>query len=232
MTDTFINDGGHLMRARLRPRMATRPPVPLRIVPFRPDVSLVGGLSMLALAGVAGWIVLDVARPFDAVVAALMYVVALLVAANHPTAVVPLLIGYMIFNREIRRFLDWGFGEFSTLPPTSMVVPAVAVSLAILAIRDWTRLPRLPRRGVTLVLAALGYGLVMGAFSGRLVGAVFELLGWLSPVALFIYVLRLGVSVEVLRRWLVVIAVMTAVAGAYGWVQWSLMPPWSSYWIV
>lgn len=96
---------------------------------------------MLALAGVAGWIVLDVARPLDAVVAALMYVAALFVAANRPTSVVPLLVGYMIFNREIRRLMDWGFGEFSQLPPTSMVVPAVAVSLAILSLRDWSAFP-------------------------------------------------------------------------------------------
>ncbi len=186
---------------------------------------------MLALAGVAGWIVLDVARPLDAVVAALMYVAALFVAANRPTSVVPLLVGYMIFNREIRRLMDWGFGEFSQLPPTSMVVPAVAVSLAILSLRDWRRLPRLPRLGVVLILASFGYGMLMGVIAGRAVGAAFELLGWLSPVALFVYVLRLGVTSDVLKRWLVSIALMTAIAGAYGWFQWSVMPPWSAFWI-
>ncbi|MEM8493794.1 MAG: O-antigen ligase family protein [Planctomycetota bacterium] len=191
------------------------------------------GLTLMGLVGAAGWIALGIGRPVDAVIALAIYLGALAVIAARPMAAVPVLFGVLFFNREVRRLLDWIQGEYSALPPTSLLVPALAFSMGLFALRDWRKLPRKIRIAVTFIFAGLGYGLLVGVtLGGAKFAAIFAALTWFSPVMGFLFVARLRPSFACVKHWVLAAGVMTAIAGAYGWYQWVIFPPWSEFWVV
>ena len=200
--------------------------------PFRPDIGLVGGLCAAAGLGVIVWIALGLGRPLDALLTGLLYVVAMVVSGTRPMLAVPVLYGYMIFNRLLRRLLDWSFNDYSELPPTSMLVTAVGLSLGLLALRDWRQLPQSLRVAMALIATGIGYGFAIGAVLVDPRPAIFETVNWIGPLAVLLFVLRLRPTPNNLKSWIRVIAVLTAIAGAYGWVQYTLLPPWDKFWVI
>lgn len=200
--------------------------------PFRPDVGVVGALCALCGLGVIVWIALGLGRPLDAMLAGLLYVAAMVVAGTRPMLAVPVLYGYMIFNRLLRRLLDWSFNEYSELPPTSLLTTAVALSLGLLVVRDWKHLPRRLRTAMVLIAAGVTYGLLVGCVYVDPRPALFETINWVGPLAVLLFVLRLRPTPETLKSWIRIIAILTVIAGGYGWIQYTLLPPWDKFWVV
>ncbi|MEM1211391.1 MAG: O-antigen ligase family protein [Planctomycetota bacterium] len=129
--------------------------------------------------------------------------------------------------------MDWGQGEFSMFPPTSLLVEGVSVTMGLLAARDWRLLSPAIRIATQLIMAATLYGLLLGLGVSRVgVAAVFEYVNWIAPLMALLYVARLRPTLEQVKGWVVAFAGIAVLAGAYGWVQWLILPPWSKFWVV
>ncbi|MEO0529301.1 MAG: hypothetical protein AAF266_01860 [Planctomycetota bacterium] len=226
-----MNDGHALPPAAASPPWPSaamiRPSASPRRRRFPSAVASVGFAASL-LAPVA-LIVSGVGRPVDSLVAGAMVFVAIIVATSRPARLPYVFFFYIVFNRLLRRLLDYSAQEFSSTPPTSLVVPVLGVLMCWAAVSQWKSLPKRLRRGSKLFFIALGYGAVVGITWGP--SMVFELLSWLAPFGFGLYAAWLQPSATELKRWLAAFAIFAVLGTAYGWVQWLLLPPWDEFWV-
>ncbi|MEM9753032.1 MAG: O-antigen ligase family protein [Planctomycetota bacterium] len=176
-----------------------------------------------------GWTAANPRRFLDGLIVAGVLAVAVRFAKRSPSALVPLFIVTFTFNRELRRVLDWGMGQFSQTPITSLLPPLLSLMLGVVALAGARKMPAFVRQAVFLVVAALAYGFVVGL--GNRVGAMFELVAWSTPIGLMLFVLWLRPSVEQVRSWIKVLILCAVVAAVYGWVQFVVYPPWDKFWV-
>lgn len=168
-------------------------------------------------------------RGLDILVAVAMFLGVLAIAVRRPSLAVPAVFVVYVSNRLVRRLLDYSLGEFSDFPPTSLVVPALGLALGMIAVARWKTLPPSLRRGALWFALAVAYATVIGAKYRT--AAVYEAIGWLSPLGFGLYVVWLRPDLAQIKRWAAVAGVVAAVAMVYGWVQWRLLPPWDRFWV-
>lgn len=211
------------LATRALPSNAQRHP-PRRLPPI---VMMLGiGGPILAIPTMIGT---GFARPLDAMVAACMVMGAVMVASTKPRHLPLIYFAIMVSNRLVRRLLDYSAQEFSATPPTSLVLPALGIAMGAAALSDWKAMPKRLRKGSRFFVAALGYGAVVGLAWGP--SMVFELISWIAPFGFGLYTAWLRPSQQDLYRWIAGLGIVSAVAMAYGWVQWLILPPWDEFWI-
>lgn len=174
-------------------------------------------------------IAIGVGRIFDIFVAWSMILGVMSIADRRLSAVPPVLFLVFCFNRLARRVLDYVQGEYSSLPPTSLVVPALGIMLGAIALSKWRDFPGPLRRGVPLIFAAVVYGAAIGV--RQPMGTAFEALNWLSPLGFGLFVAWLRPDIAMVQRWIAAVAVISVASMAYGWIQWMLLPPWEAFWV-
>lgn len=170
-----------------------------------------------------------VSRPLDLIVAAGMVIVGLMVATTRPAYFPVLMFAYVAFNRLLRRVLDYSVLEFSTLPPTSLVAPALGILVGLAVLTNMRSLPKGLRRGASLYLGALAYGAVIGVTAGP--AMAYEVIQWVSPFGFGLFVAWLRPSRREFERWVFALALIAGVGMAYGWFQWLTLPPWDEFWM-
>lgn len=192
--------------------------------------SLAVSLGLLGcLLGAPAMTLLGSARPTDAAIASAMCFVAIVVASSRPALLPVIVMAYTVGNRLIRRLLDYAAGEFSEVPPTSLVVPALCLIMGVAVLSEWKTLPKKIRKASSLIACGLAYGAVVGVGWGA--GMVFELISWLGPLGFGLYVAWLRPTRKQVTRFVMALAVFVGLGLAYGWVQWLILPPWDEFWV-
>ncbi len=146
-------------------------------------------------------------------------------------------IGFMwwlwFLSPEVRRLADYGKGGFT---PTSLIQVA---PLAVTMISGLSLLRYYPvlaqRRGLPLLLALLGigYGFVVGVVGNGPAAAVFDLANWVYPLLIGFHIMVLTRQYEEARDTIVNTFIFgMLVMGAYGLVQFFIMPPWDAMWMI
>ena len=91
-------------------------------------------------------------------------------------------------------------------------------------------LPKSSRTILYCFLVAIGYAFIIG-FVRVAFAAVYSLAEVLAPIAVFGYILTLGADEKTKDRWLRTAAWCAILASAYGWYQYSTIPPWDAFWV-
>src|SRR5579864_3726277 len=146
-------------------------------------------------------------------------------------------VGFMwwlwFLSPEVRRLADWSKGAYT---PTSLIQVA---PLAVTMISGLSLLRYYPvlaqRRGlpVLLILAGLAYGLLIGVVSAGPLAAVYVLADWVYPILIGIHIMANTRQYPEYRDVIVSTFIWgMLVMGAYGLVQFFIMPAWDSMWMI
>ncbi|MGF6599736.1 hypothetical protein P3T23_004470 [Paraburkholderia sp. GAS448] len=146
-------------------------------------------------------------------------------------------VGFMwwlwFLSPEVRRLADWSKGAYT---PTSLIQVA---PLAVTMISGLSLLRYYPvlaqRRGlpVLLILAGLAYGLLIGVVSAGPLAAVYDLANWVYPILIGFHIMANTRQYPEYRDVIVSTFIWgMLVMGAYGLVQFFIMPAWDSMWMI
>jgi hypothetical protein len=146
-------------------------------------------------------------------------------------------VGFMwwlwFLSPEVRRLADWSKGSFT---PTSLIqVAPLAVTMisALSLLRYYPVLAQ--RRGlpVLLILAGLAYAFLVGVVSSGPLAALYDLANWLYPVLIGFHIMAHTRQYPEYRDVIVNTFIWGMLAmGAYGLVQFFIMPPWDAMWML
>jgi putative inorganic carbon (hco3(-)) transporter len=166
----------------------------------------------------------------DWLVAAIIVGIAGFLAAQRSTFLVDYVVIVYVFNRGLRRLLDYNAGAFNPFSPVSLT-PLLVTGLMFLpfAMR-YSSLPKSLKTILMCLLVAIGYGFIVG-FARIQFAAVYSLAEVMAPIAMFGYILTLGPSQDTKDRWLQTSAWCAILASAYGWYQYMTIPPWDAFWV-
>jgi hypothetical protein len=146
-------------------------------------------------------------------------------------------IGFMwwlwFLSPEVRRLADFGKGAFT---PTSLIqVAPLAVTMisGISLVRYYPLLGQ--RRGLPLLLAlaGIGYAFVIGLAANGPAAAAYDLANWVYPLLIGFHIMVLTRRYPECRDTIVNTFIYgMLVMGAYGLVQFFVMPPWDAMWML
>jgi hypothetical protein len=146
-------------------------------------------------------------------------------------------VGFMwwlwFLSPEVRRLADWSKGAFT---PTSLIqVAPLAVTMisGLSLIRHYPVLGQ--RRGlpVLLILAGLAYAFMVGVVSSGPLAATYDLANWLYPILIGFHIMANTRDYPAYRDTIINTFIWgMLVMGAYGLVQFAIMPPWDALWML
>ena len=146
-------------------------------------------------------------------------------------------VGFMwwlwFLSPEVRRLADWSKGAFT---PTSLIqIAPLAVTMisGLSLIRYYPVLGQ--RRGlpVLLILAGLAYAFMVGVVSSGPLAATYDLANWLYPILIGFHIMANTRDYPAYRDTIVNTFIWgMLVMGAYGLVQFAIMPPWDALWML
>lgn len=166
----------------------------------------------------------------DWIVAAIMVFIGAALALSRSTYMVDYVLVVYVFNRGLRRLLDWYSGAFNPYSPVSVASLLVAGLMLLPLLPQIRTLPKSSRTILYCFLVAIGYAFIIG-FVRVAFAAVYSLAEVLAPIAVFGYILTLGADEKTKDRWLRTAAWCAILASAYGWYQYLTIPPWDAFWV-
>jgi hypothetical protein len=146
-------------------------------------------------------------------------------------------VGFMwwlwFLSPEVRRLADWSKGGFT---PTSLIQIA---PLAVTMISGLSLLRYYPllaqRRGlpVLLILGGLAYAFLIGVVSSGPLAALYDLANWVYPVLIGFHIMAHTRQYPEYREVIINTFIWgMLVMGAYGLVQFFIMPQWDAMWMI
>jgi len=136
----------------------------------------------------------------------------------------------VVFNRQLRRLLDWYDGAFDPFPPTSLTPQLLGMCMLLAILAGYRRFTPTMRRAGWLLAAAITYGLAMG-IEYRF-GALYATWDYLIPICVLFYAVLCRPDEKTVNRWMRTVAACGVLAAVYGFVQWSILPQWDEQWIM
>jgi putative inorganic carbon (HCO3(-)) transporter len=146
----------------------------------------------------------------------------------------PLLVDYSIllyvFNRGIRRVIEWYEGSFNPFSPISLTPLIVLCLLLMPFFSRYRTLHPLPKQMFALFFLGIAYATFLGLARNGL-AAVYGAAEYLSAMALMGYTATASIDDRTADRWLKTAGWSGIVASVYGWFQYLTIPPWDSFWV-
>lgn len=137
-----------------------------------------------------------------------------------------------ILSPELRRVVDWQTG-WHPLSPVMVAAPVLTLLALGPALVRVGRMRLESRVLFTVVLVAMAYGVCVGIVRNGVSASAADLLQWVAPVALGLWIANAGPSAAVLRRVLLRTALWaTVVIAVYGLVQFFVLPAWDAAWML
>lgn len=153
-----------------------------------------------------------------------------LLAARGSSYLVDYTVLVFVFNREIRRLVDYYNHEFNAFSLISLS-PLVMLGLLFLGfVWNIRVLHTMARQIFLFLLAAIGYGLVIGLQRNGL-AALYQGAQYLSTIGLMGYAAVNPADDKTADRWLVTAGLAGVLAALYGWYQYLTIPDWDAFWV-
>ena len=166
----------------------------------------------------------------DWVVTAIIIGIGAYFAFQRSSFLVDYVIIVFVFNRGLRRILDYNAGAFNPLSPVSLTPLAITMLMLLPFLGRFNTLPKSHKTILTCFLVAMGYGFAIGFIRVQF-AAIYALAEVLAPIAMFGYILTLGADQNTKDRWLRTSAWCAIIASVYGWYQYFTIPPWDAFWV-
>jgi putative inorganic carbon (HCO3(-)) transporter len=166
----------------------------------------------------------------DWIVAAIIVLIGAGLALSRSGYMVDYVLVVYVFNRGLRRVLDWYAGAFNPFSPVSLASLIVMGLMLLPLLQRMGMLPKSLRTILYCFLGAMGYAFAIGFVRVKF-AAVYSLAEALAPIAVFGYILILGAHQSTKDRWLRTAAWCAIGASVYGWYQYLTIPPWDAFWV-
>jgi putative inorganic carbon (HCO3(-)) transporter len=166
----------------------------------------------------------------DWIIAVVIVGVAAALAAQRSSFLVDYVIIVYVFNRGLRRVLDYSAGSFNPFSPISLTPLLVTGLMLIPFLQGFGTLPKTHKTIFYCLLTATAYAFVIGFFRVQF-AAVFTLAEVLAPIAVFGYIVTSSPTQNTKDRWLRTSGWCAIGAAAYGWYQYLTIPPWDAFWV-
>jgi putative inorganic carbon (hco3(-)) transporter len=163
-------------------------------------------------------------------IAAILILPAIGFAAKGSSLLVDYSILVYVFNREIRRVVEWYEGSFNPFSPISLTPLIVLCLLLMPFLSRYRSLHPLPKQVFALFFWGIAYSTFLGLAKNGL-AAVYGAAEYLSAMALMGYTATTSIDDRTADRWLKVAGWAAMVACLYGWFQYLTVPPWDAFWV-
>ncbi|MGH3504507.1 MAG: hypothetical protein ACRDQA_26945 [Nocardioidaceae bacterium] len=143
-----------------------------------------------------------------------------------------LVLGLWLFSPELRRIVDWqtAYHDVSPILAAAPLASLLSIPLALIPRR---RVHADAQIAVVAAMIACGYGFAVGLVLNGRSPAFLDLLDYVAPLGLGLFVLSVPSDDAPLRRAIQRTAfVGVLVIGVYGLVQFLLAPAWDTQWLV
>jgi len=135
-----------------------------------------------------------------------------------------------VFNREIRRLVDYSNHQFNAFSLISLTPLAMLALLFVSFVGRFDTLHVRAKQIFVMLLAAIGYGFVIGiAKNGA--ACIYQGAQYLSTIGLMGYAAVTPADEKTADRWLRTAALAGILAAAYGWYQYFTIPDWDAFWV-
>jgi putative inorganic carbon (hco3(-)) transporter len=160
----------------------------------------------------------------------LMVLPGIVLALRGSSFLVDYTIFVFVFNREIRRLVDYYNGQFNPLSLISLTPLVMLALLFVSFIGNFKALHPTARQIFLLLLAAIGYGFIIG-LSRNGAACIYQGAQYYSTIGLMGYAAIVPATNKQADRWLITAAVAGVLAAAYGWYQYYVIPDWDAFWV-
>jgi putative inorganic carbon (hco3(-)) transporter len=160
----------------------------------------------------------------------LMVLPGIVLALRGSSFLVDYTIFVFVFNREIRRVVDYYNHQFNPFSLIS-VTPVIMCGLLFIGfIGNFKTLHPMARQIFLLLLAAIGYGFLIGIPRNK-AACIFQGAQYLSTIGLMGYAAINRATDKQANRWLLSAGLFGVFAAAYGWYQYWVIPDWDAFWV-
>lgn len=164
-------------------------------------------------------------------IALLIVLPAVVLAAQRSTYLLDYVFFVFSLNRGIRRLVDYYInGAFNPLSSISLTPLVVSAILLVPAMSRFGQLTASSRNVATLIMVALGHGLVIG-FVNAGVGAFYSLGEWMAGFGAFLYAATAPITSQTADRWMRSCGYAALIVALYGWYQYYTIPVWDAFWV-
>lgn len=157
--------------------------------------------------------------------------VSLQIYVYRAKILIPYILFMWVVSPEIRRLMDWSFQSFSETSIISLIPYCVSLTLLIPIMKNI----KLIDRRISLISKIMGIALVYGFCIGFLkygMASVFELLNYIVPFLVLIYVSVSNFDSDVRDEWLRSFSNLAVIVAVYGIYQYIALPPWDKFWMI
>ncbi len=135
-----------------------------------------------------------------------------------------------VFNREIRRLVDFYNHQFNAFSLISVTPLAMLALLFVSFLGRFNILHVRAKQIFLMLLVAIGYGFVIGITRNG-VACIYQGAQYLSTIGLMGFVAVSLADDKTADRWLRTAALAGILAAAYGWYQYFTIPDWDAFWV-
>jgi putative inorganic carbon (HCO3(-)) transporter len=154
----------------------------------------------------------------------------LLLALRGSTYIVDYTILVFVFNREIRRLIDYHNGAFNPFSLIS-ITPIIMLGLLFLGfVWNFGVLGPRPKQIFLLLFGAIAYGLSVGIVQNG-AASIFQGSQYLATIGMMGYAAVCPADDKTADRWLKTAGVAGVLAAGYGWYQYYVIPDWDAFWV-
>jgi putative inorganic carbon (hco3(-)) transporter len=160
----------------------------------------------------------------------LMILPGIILAVRTSSFLVDYTILIFVFNREIRRLIDYYNQQFNAFSLISLT-PLVMLGLLFASFIGNVRLLHPMARQIFLLLVGgIGYGFLIGIpHNGA--ACIYQGAQYLATVGLMGYVAITPATEKQADRWLKTAGGAAVLAALYGWYQYWVIPDWDAFWV-
>ncbi|WP_437324174.1 O-antigen ligase family protein [Sorangium sp. So ce381] len=159
--------------------------------------------------------------------------VGLLCYRRSPTQYVSFLCWLYFLSPEVRRIADFSNGAYNPISPIQMAPSLVAVMSGLTVLTHYRVVATKRAFPSLLLVLALIYALVVGCIRNTIPSAVFSCGEAIIPIFVGFHILATWKHYPIYARVLVTtFSWGMFVVGAYGVIQYVLMPPWDAMWLL
>ncbi len=166
----------------------------------------------------------------DWFVAFLIIAPAAVLYLNNSTWIIDYVVWVTVFNRGIRRMVDWMAGAFNAFSPISLTPLIVSGLVFLMVIQSYGKFPPSFQKIMRLFAVALVLALAVGLVRNQL-AAIYALAEYVAPLSIMCCAALAGGNEKILDRWIRSIGWAAVLACIYGWYQYYTIPPWDAFWV-
>ncbi|WP_052675993.1 O-antigen ligase family protein [Paenibacillus sp. IHBB 10380] len=194
-------------------------------------IKLAGVIALGSIVGVAGSIDSLHMKLLEFTFLLLSMLISLQIYAYRSNLLLPYSLLIWVVSPEIRRLMDWSFQLYSDTSIISLIPYCVSLTILLPIIKNI----KLIDRRISFISKIMGVALLYGFCIGFLkygLASVYDLLNYIVPFLVLIYVNVSCFDRDVRAKWLRSFSYLAVIIAAYGIYQYTVLPPWDKFWMV